>query len=190
MDVLIALLSEDAVLLFVDEVDSQLDGKQIFQRLIAPINGDPFFFLQKQVSFSKQNLVVFYALSSKMEDNEGAHKWPDFLSRIPAEHQIQLPSFASPIERMYRAVSMLPRGSLPIMKVEAAALLYVGLRDWTSSRELEQAIDLAKLRVGDTGAALELPHIAPSVEEVDWVAKQSGVDIYSAPDNILDIISK
>ena len=76
------------------------------------------------------------------------------------------------------------------MKVEAAALLYVGLRDWTSSRELEQAIDLAKLRVGDTGAALELPHIAPSVEEVDWVAKQSGVDIYSAPDNILDIISK
>jgi hypothetical protein len=64
-DVIFALNSHNPVFLFIDEVDTLLDGKSILERLIAPMNGDPFFFLRRQLSFAKQNLVVFFALSSK-----------------------------------------------------------------------------------------------------------------------------
>jgi len=47
IDVMIALMTRRATLLFIDEVDTQLDDKNVFQRLIAPMNGDLFFFAQK-----------------------------------------------------------------------------------------------------------------------------------------------
>ena len=146
MDVMIVSMTRRSTLLFIDEVDTELDEKNMFQRLIAPMNGDPFFFAQKQASFAKQNLVIFYALSASVDDVKSAQKWPDFLSRIPVAHQIRLPKFNSAFERIYRAISILLRGPVPVRRVEAAALLYIGLRNWASSRELEQELELAKGR--------------------------------------------
>jgi hypothetical protein len=140
IDVMMALVTHQPTLLFIDEVDTQLDEKYMFHRLIAPMNDDKFLFSQKQISLSKQNLVIFYALSSSVDEIKRTQKWPDFLSRIPAAHHITLPKFDSPLERIYRTVGILPRGMYPVRHVEAAALLYIGLREWTSSRELEQTL--------------------------------------------------
>lgn len=189
-DVLVALATHKPILLFIDEVDTQLDDRSMFQRLIAPMNGDPFFFLQKQVSFAKQDIVVFFALSSRIDDLGKRQKWPDFLSRIPSAHQIKLPAFNSPIDRIYRTIAMLPKGPFPVTYVEASALLYIGLRIWTSVRELEQALDLAKMRcVSSSSRVLELAHIALSTQDVDQVAKEGEgtYDIFGGPTNVLEI---
>jgi hypothetical protein len=187
-DVLIALTAHQTVLLFIDEVDTQLDERHMFQRLIAPMNGDPFFLLQKQMSFAKQNLVVFFALSSKPEDMKGKQKWPDFLSRIPPAHQIRLPEFKHPLDRIYRAVAMLPAGVFPVARVQATALLYIGLRPWTSVRELEQALELAKMRtLASSSEVLELADIALSTQDVEDVEKATTTDIFGGPTNVLEV---
>jgi hypothetical protein len=190
MDLIVPLLSRQDVLLFVDEVDTQLNGHHIFQRLIAPMNGDPFFFLQKQLSFARHNLVVFYALSSPIEDIGKAPKWPDFLSRIPAAHQIRLPKFTSPIDRIYRAISLLPRGHFPVKNVQAAALLYIGLREWKSSRELEQALELAKARISETPPVLALTHIETSHQDIEQISESTGIDIFGFDyGHVLEIVT-
>jgi len=99
-DVRNKLLGRQALLLFIDEADTQLQDAGWFERWIAPMNGDRFFFRQKHIwffffrrkhiSFANQNLVIFYALSSKAEDLIQRQKWLDFLSRIPRAHQIGL----------------------------------------------------------------------------------------------------
>jgi hypothetical protein len=183
IDVMISLMTRSSTLLFIDEVDTQLNGKNMFQRLIAPMNGDPFFFSQKQVSFSKQNIVIFYALSVKTEEINKTQKWPDFLSRIPTAHQIILPKFDSPFERIYRAISILPRGPSPVLRVEAAALLYIGLRSWASSRELEQALELAKSRITQQSEILKLTNVASSWQDIEAVSEQ----IFAGPTNVLEI---
>ena len=188
IDVLIALTTHETVLLFIDEVDTELDGRSIFQRLIGPMNGDPFFFLEKQVSFAKQNLVVFFALSRKKDELKETMKFPDFLSRIPAAHQINLPKFTDPIDRIYRAVATLPKVPFPVKRVQAAALLYIGLRAWTSVRELEQALELAKMRtVKLSSQVLELADIALSTQDVDDVGKACSIDVWGGPINELKI---
>ena len=198
MDAVSALLSNRHVLLFIDEVDTQLDGEYMFQRLIAPMNGDPFFFLQKQLSFVEKNLVVFFALSRKPDEISSAQKWPDFLSRIPNNHKISLPNFSCPIERIYRAVATLPRGKFPVTKVQAAALLYIAIRPWSSSRELEQALEFAKLKshgeediikVQGEDNILELAHIASLHEDIDFVCEKmhAKFNLYSDYDSIVEI---
>ncbi len=190
-DVLIALTGRESVFLFVDEVDTLLNGKSMLERLIAPMNGDPFFFHGKQVSFAEKPLVVFFALSSSPEQMEGRQKWTDFLSRIPSAHRIALPESNSPLDRIYRAVSRL---TSPVTRVEASALLYIGLREWTSVRELEQAVELAKTRAAISGAAvLELAHIAVSREDVEEVEKRAKswygeVDIFGSGTNVIDVV--
>jgi hypothetical protein len=169
MDIIVALNSHNPVILFVDEVDTQIDGRNLFQRLIAPMNGDPFFFNERQISFAKQNLVVFYALSSRVEDINTV-KWPDFLSRVPSGNRITLPNFKLPIERIYRAVSVLPKGAFAVERVQAAALLYIGLRNWASSRELEQAVELAKIRAMGSPKVLELGDLVSTWDDVKSVS--------------------
>src|ERR1700720_4584634 len=44
LDVMVASMTRRSTLLFIDEIDTELDEKNMFQRLIAPMNGDPFFF--------------------------------------------------------------------------------------------------------------------------------------------------
>jgi hypothetical protein len=194
MDVLIALITHNPVFLFIDEVDTLLDGKSMLEKLIAPMNGDSFFYRDKQISFSKQNLVVFFALSSDPDAMKTRQKWTDFLSRIPHAHRITLPQFKSPLDRIYRSVSKLPDGKFGIRKVEAIALLYIALRNWTSVRELEQALELAKVRAhSEDSRVLELAHITVSpedIEEVERVAKMEygTVDILGGPTNIIDIV--
>lgn len=185
-DVLIALTHHQPVLLFIDEVDAKLGGESIFRRLIAPMNGDPFFFMQKPISFAKQNLIVFFALSAKPEDIGGAEKWPDFLSRIPPTHHIKLPEFGNPLCRIYRAVAMLQRGHFPVSHIEAAALMYIGLRPWSSVRELEHAVEAAKLRAASS-PALELADIALSPQDIDDVNDLCGSDIYAGPTHLVEI---
>ncbi len=188
-DVLIALTAHRPILLFIDEVDTQLDGRISFQRLIAPMNGDPFFFLQKQISFAKQNLVVFFAMSRKPEDMKDAAKWPDFLSRIPPTHHIKLPEFGNPLCRIYRAVAMLQRGKFAVHQIEAAALMYIGLRPWSSVRELEQAVEMAKIQATTSSSnALELAHVALSAQDIDDVKSATDIDIFLGPTNVLEII--
>jgi hypothetical protein len=190
LDVIVALLALDknqTVLLFVDEVDSQLNGQSMFQRLIAPMYGDPFFFLQKQVSFAKKNLVVFYALSGKAEDIQNTPKWPDFLSRIPSAHQITLPKFESPVDRIYRAVAFLPKGAFKVTRVQAVALLYIGLQNCASVRELEQALEQAKARITSVPPVLELGHVATSPQDVDDLANETKFDIFAGPTNVIEI---
>jgi hypothetical protein len=166
-----------------------LDGQNIFQRLIAPMNGDPFHFLQKQLSFARQDLVVFYALSSRLEDITAARKWPDFLSRIPQRHQIRLPAFASVVDRIYRAAGILPREPFGVTRVQAAALVYIGLYSWTSSRTFEQELALAKMRMPPNHHVLELVHVAPAYEDIDALTKETGVDIFACdPDAVIEIV--
>jgi hypothetical protein len=189
MDLVAALLWRRPVVLFIDEVDTQLDGQNIFQRLIAPMNGDPFHFLQKQLSFARQDLVVFYALSSRLEDITAARKWPDFLSRIPQRHQIRLPAFASVVDRIYRAAGILPREPFGVTRVQAAALVYIGLYSWTSSRTFEQELALAKMRMPPNHHVLELVHVAPAYEDIDALTKETGVDIFACdPDAVIEIV--
>jgi hypothetical protein len=186
IDVMIALTTHRPVLLFIDEVDTQIGDTNIFHRLIAPMNGDPFFFSQKQISFAKQNLVIFYALSSKIDEIKNAQKWPDFLSRIPSLHQITLPAFDSPFERIYRTISMLPQSTAPVRLVQAAALAYIGMRNWASARELEHAVELAKARITESPRVLELTHIAPSWQDVEAVSGS----IFGAPMNIIEVMDR
>lgn len=182
LDVLIALAATRDVLLFIDEVDTRIDHNHIFQKLIAPMNGDPFFFLQKEVSFASQNLAVFYALSGKREVVSSAAKWPDFLSRIPPAHRIALPDFGNPIERIYRVIGLLSRGTLKVGFVETHALLYIGWTDWASSRELQQAVELARARMAPDDDVLELAHLATD-EDVRHLGRSKNVDIYDIPNH-------
>lgn len=76
-DVLIALTGRELVFLFVDEVDTLLNGKSMLERLIAPMNGDPFFFHGKQVSFAEKPLVVF-CLEQQSGANGGSAKMDGF----------------------------------------------------------------------------------------------------------------
>ncbi|MGE0279038.1 MAG: ABC transporter ATP-binding protein [Rhizobiaceae bacterium] len=186
IDVMIALMAHRPTLLFIDEVDTELDGKNMFHRLIAPMNGDPFFFAQKQISFSKQNLVIFYALSSGVDELKRTQKWPDFLSRIPSAHQITLPNFDSALERIYRTISILPVGMYSCRRVEAAALLYIGLREWASSRELEQTLQLAKERITGDPRILRLKNMASSWQDIEAVSEE----IFKGPTNILEIVDE
>jgi hypothetical protein len=189
-DVIYALTKHRPVFVFIDEVDTLLDGKSILERLIAPMNGDPFFFHGKQMSIAKQNLVVFFALSTSPEKMEGRQKWTDFLSRIPQAQRISLPEFKSEIDRAYRAISMLPKGEFPVTRIQAAALLYIGVKNWTSVRELEQTLDAAKIRTAARGssATLELADIAVTPQEVNEVEKHYGsVDIFASSAHVIEI---
>lgn len=194
-DVIYALTKHRPVFLFIDEVDTILNGKSMLEKLIAPMNGDPFFFRGKQMSFENQDIVVFFALSSSPEKMEERQKWTDFLSRVPQAHRINLPTLASPIDRVYKAISMLPRGKFPVRQIQASALLYIGLKDWTSVRELEQAVDAAKIRAAARGgiATLELADIAVTPQDVDDVeAKISEryggtIDILGSSNHLIDI---
>jgi hypothetical protein len=187
LDMMLGLLSHPAVVLFVDEVDSELDGQFVFQRLIAPMNGDEFFFLQKQLSFKRHNLIAFYAMSSTSDEVRTRRKGEDFLSRIPQHHRIKLPSLSDPIDKIYRTVAVLSRPPFKYKRVEAAALLYVGARKWRSSRELEQALDLAKSRPLPDEQVLTLEHIAVSAEDVLDVQKVSNFDIFGYPQRVIEI---
>jgi hypothetical protein len=195
IDVVYALTSHRPVFLFIDEVDTLLDGKSMLERLIAPMNGDPFFFRGKQMSLANQDIVVFFALSSSPEKMQERQKWTDFLSRIPQAHRISLPTLEAPIDRVYKTISMLPRGKFPATRVQAAALLYIGLKNWVSVRELEQAVDAAKLRAAARGGvlALELADIAVTPEDVEEVeaavTKRYGgtIDIFGSSNRLVEI---
>jgi hypothetical protein len=194
-DVVYALTSHRPVFLFIDEVDTLLDGKSMLERLIAPMNGDPFFFRGKQMSIANQDIVVFFALSSSPEKMHERQKWTDFLSRIPQAHRISLPTLESPIDRVYKAIAMLPRGKFPAARVQAVALLYIGLKNWVSVRELEQAVDAAKLRAATRGGVvtLELADIAVTPEDVEEVeaavTKRYGgtIDIFGSSNHLVEI---
>jgi hypothetical protein len=177
LDVILALASHRDVVLFVDEVDTEIAGHRMFQKLIAPMNGDKFFFREKEVEFARQNIVGFYALSGHRDALEQAPKWPDFLSRIPAEHRFVLPTFDNPFERLFRAIGILYRGNMRVTKATVHALLYLSLHEWTSSRELDQALESAKTRMRDPGRVLDLEHVARSVDDVRMTANASKVDI-------------
>lgn len=177
LDVVLSLASHRDVVLFIDEVDTEIDGRRIFQKLIAPMNGDKFFFQEKEVSFTRQNIVGFYALSSHRDVLEQAPKWPDFLSRIPAEHRFVLPKFDTPFERLFRAIGILTRGKMSVTKVSVHALLYLSLRDWSSSREMDQTLELAKVRLRDPSRILDLEHVARSLDDLREVAGSSNIAI-------------
>ena len=194
MDVLIALTVHEPVFLFIDEVDTLLDGKSMLEKLIAPMNGDSFFYRDKQLSFGKQNLVVFFALSSNPDAMKTRQKWTDFLSRIPPAHRITLPQFKCPLDRIYRSVSKIPDGKFGMRRVEAIALLYIALRNWTSVRELEQTLEVAKVRAhSENSNVLELAHVTVSPEDVEEVKRVTekeygSIDILGGPANIIEIV--
>jgi hypothetical protein len=151
------------------------------------MNGDTFFFFEKQVSFSKQNLVVLYALSTSPEELAEKHKWPDFLSRIPFEHQFVLPTFDSHFERLFRAVGILARGPLSISTVSCQALLFLSLHSWKSSREMDQALELAKVRLRDSAGTLQVEDVVTSLEDIEIISREQKVDIFGREDRIIKI---
>jgi hypothetical protein len=188
LDVLLALAKHRPVLLFIDEVDTEIDGKHIFQKLIAPMNGDDFFFQGKLVSLAKQNLVVCHALSALPATLENKPKWPDFLSRIPSEHQFNLPSLEHPLERVFRALSSLIRHAerfsnyAGVSRISYQALLYLGLNAWASARELDQALEMGLLRLADPNAALELEHLVLDPSAVFQAEREQSIAIFGETD--------
>lgn len=188
LDVLLGLASRRDIVLFLDEVDTEIDGRRIFQKLIAPINGERFFFQEKQLSFGKQNVVGFYALSSGRDDLHHAPKWPDFLSRIPAGHRFELPAFDSPFERLFRALGILRRGRVKVERATVHALMYLSLREWRSSRELDQGIELAKARLRDPTKVLDLEHVALSLADVREVSVRANVSIAHEVNDVISIV--
>ena len=196
LDVLLAIARHKPVLLFVDEVDTEIENQHMFQKLIAPMNGDPFFFEGKSLSFAKQNLIVCFALSADRKDVEGKPKWRDFESRIPSGHRISLPSLGVPKERLFRALGALAKkreqvaGQGALVKVSFQALLYLGLNSWESARELDQAIDMAILRASDPGSELLLEHFVQDVELVLLAEQSSKTQILGVEDFIVEVEKK
>lgn len=196
LDVLLAIARHKPVLLFVDEVDTEIGGQHIFQKLIAPMNGDDFFFQGKSLSFAKQNLVVCFALSATRDKLVDKPKWPDFLSRIPSSHQISLPSLDVPKERVVRALGALARkrqqaaGPASVTRVSFQALLYLGLNSWASARELDQAIDMALLRAVEPEGELLLEHFVQDVELILSAEQASGTRILGVEDFTLEVQAK
>ena len=86
-----------------------------------------------------------------------------------------LPAFDTPFERLFRAIGILRRGRLKVQKVSVHALLYLSLRDWSSSREMDQALELAKVRLRDPNNVLDLEHVARSLDDVREVVASSNV---------------
>jgi hypothetical protein len=80
-----------------------------------------------------------------------------------------------------------------VKKIDAAVLLYIGLKNWGSVRELEQAVELAKVRAINSNASmLELAHIAlpQDVEDVEADLKRQAIksiDILGSPAKTIDI---
>jgi len=186
LDVLLAIAKHRDVVLFVDEVDTEIEQRHIFQKLIAAMNGDSFFFLEKQISFAKQNLVGIYALSSGRAQLESKPKWPDFLSRVPEEHRFVLPSFNTPFEKLIRAASILLSKPSSVSKISFQAMLYLGLCEWSSARELEQSLELAKLRLDCAELPMELEHIATTIDDVVRTESKHGA-ILERDDFIIEI---
>jgi hypothetical protein len=193
LDVLLALARHKPVVLFIDEVDTEIDGRHIFQKLIAPINGDLFFFLGKQLSFAKQNLVVCHALSSQRDKLKETPKWPDFLSRIPKEHRFVLPSLNSEFERVFRAMNSLIRHAKKskeyreVSKISCQALLYLGHYPWESARELDQALEMALLRKADPNLPLDLEHVVTDAKSVLATERERGVAILGIDDFYVEL---
>jgi hypothetical protein len=193
LDTLLALARHKPVVLFVDEVDTAIEERHFFQKLIAPMNGDDFFFQGKMVSFSKQNLVVCFALSAVRNALDGKPKWPDFLSRIPVEHQFSLPSLQSPIERVFRALTSLVRHAQKlttyanISKVSYQTLLFLGFNPWQSARELDQAVEMGLLRAGDPNSPLLLQHVVLDASVVLQVETMQQVQIFGADASFIEV---
>jgi hypothetical protein len=106
LEIAIALIHHEYVVALVDEVDTPINNQSMYQRLIAPMNGEDFFLAGKELSFSGRRLVFFFALSSPLESQKSVPKWEDFLSRIPKQNQIRLPGINSSLaEKCLRAIA-------------------------------------------------------------------------------------
>jgi hypothetical protein len=196
LDTLLALSRHKPIVLFVDEVDTTIEERHIFQKLIAPMNGDEFFFQGKMMSLSKQNLLVCFALSATPDTLESKPKWKDFLSRIPTEHRFRLPSLQSPLERVFRALSSLVRYAEKlttyggVSKISYQALLFLGFNPWQSARELDQAVEMGVLRTGDPNALLMLEHVVQEASVVKEVETKEKVKIFGAEDFDVEVLPR
>jgi len=63
-------------------------------------------------------------------------------------------------------------------------LLYIGLRKWPSSRELEQSLELAKGRIAREAGILKLTNVASSWQDIEAVSEE----IFAGPTNVLEIV--
>lgn len=188
-DVLIAFAERKDVVLFVDEVDTHIEGQSLFRKLIAPMNGDLFYFMGKQISFAKQNLVAFYALSGKRDALEQTQKWPDFLSRVPRDHRFQLPSLDIPSERLLRVVTALLDGASEPVRVSYLALLFICLRKWESSRDLDQAMQALRLRNRGHQATVQIEDVAFSLSEIQDINGAFNLDLLELEDGLVELRS-
>lgn len=177
LDILIALNRHSLVVSFIDEADSTFREEQLFRSFIAIMNGEPFFLHGKKLSFSDANLVFFYAMSSSEDKLQAVPKWQDFLSRVPSGNRFTLPDINSTYqEKLYRAVALLRSGRIKIRRVHARVLFFIGLKRWSSSRELERLLRQAVQRIPPSRDYLELGDLPISAKEIVDIQNQSEKD--------------
>jgi hypothetical protein len=181
LEILLKLARHREVVIFVDEVDTGIRNEHMFQKLIALMNGEPLVLFGKQMVFSGLNLVMFFALSSSLESVKGKPKGGDFLSRIPKDQRLVLPALENPRERWVRVMSVLLRNSESVA-ISHQAMLYLGLRPWESTRELEQHLDTIR-----HSGTIELHNVVDNVETIYAVEDQTGVNILSAEDHRIEL---
>jgi hypothetical protein len=174
-DVISALLSKERAFLFIDEADTSVDGINLFQGFIAPMNGEQFIHMDKNFSFKNKNLVIFYAMSSeekkwRTDETKAPQKWLDFIERVPADHWMEPPAINSSAgERVFRAIGLLNGMAKHVKYAHANALFYIGWKDWKSTRELELSLRTAVSKISPPNETLGLGDICPSQVALDEV---------------------
>lgn len=187
-DVLLSLASNRTTILFLDEIDASINDCYIFENLIGPMNGQRFSFGAREISLSKKdllkrsNLLIFYAASKDINQIMEMPKGPDFISRVPDYNVIEeLPSInSSYIERIVRAISILTKMAPNVKRIHKRALLYIGLKEWSSTRELEHVLSRAVGILPKGAKVLDITDLAVSTAELKRLEKNDKVKILGA----------
>jgi hypothetical protein len=139
----------------IDEFDIKIDGNYIFSEMLGPFSGDEFSIGNKNIRL--YNLVNCFAGSSfcKVEEFEEFSKTSsmesrtrDFLSRIPIQFRINLPSLNDSFEeRIVRAVSIAINKNKSITSFNRIALFYFGATIFKDTRQLDNIIDSSCLKM-------------------------------------------
>jgi hypothetical protein len=188
LSTLIALTKHFTVALFIDEVDTKLADESVIPRLTGPIYGQDFFFSGHSISLSNQQLIIFLASSIPDKEFQKVPKAQDSTSRIPQHNIIKLPRLnENYMEKIYCALGIIIGISEEISKIEIPALMYIGLQEWQSTRELELLLRHVVGSMPSGKTTLDLFDFALTGEEFEEFQSKYGLNLFSLNENVLKV---
>lgn len=164
------ILARNAQVAFLDEADTPIGGSYAYRFLLKAMNGDPCVKPPGAPSETAIGKIIWFFAASVAPDIDSfeSHvkgkvdqKGPDFLRRFREKGFIvQLPSVASPRERVLRVASMI---KAPITQIDKQALLFAAVHNWRDAGELKARVGEA-IRHSAGRVALRLEDLATPVE--------------------------